>query len=116
MLGGDVVSCTGTAAFATATVGTGKTVTVSGLTLTGADAGNYTLASTTATTTAAITAATRDADGDGGEQGVRRDDERDGHELHGDGRGRRRRGELHGQRGVRDGERRRGQDGDGRAA
>ena len=57
-LGGDVVACTGTAAFDTALVGTGKTVTASGLTLTGAAAGNYVLSSTTATTTAAITAAT----------------------------------------------------------
>ena len=59
VVGGDVVSCTGTAAFDTASVGAGKTVTVSGLTLTGAAAGNYTLASTTATTTAAITARER---------------------------------------------------------
>jgi len=52
----DVVSCsTGTAAFDTASVGTGKTVTVTGLTLSGAAAGNYTLASSTATTTATIT-------------------------------------------------------------
>ena len=58
LLGGDVVSCTGTAAFATAGVGAGKTVTASGLTLSGAAAGNYTLASTTAATTAAITART----------------------------------------------------------
>ena len=58
VLGGDVVTCTGTAAFATASVGAGKTVTVSGLTLSGAAAGNYTLATTTATTTAAITALT----------------------------------------------------------
>ena len=41
-----------------AAVGTGKTVTVSGLTLTGAAAGNYALAATTATTTATITAPT----------------------------------------------------------
>ena len=68
-LGGDVVACTGTAAFDTALVGTGKTVTASGLTLTGAAAGNYVLASTTATTTAAITAADRHAVGDGREQG-----------------------------------------------
>ena len=74
LIGGDVVTCTGTAAFDTASVGAGKTVTVSGLTLTGAAAGNYTLASTTATTTAAITALARDAGGDRGEQGVRRDD------------------------------------------
>ena len=57
-LGGDVVACTGTATFDTASVGTGKTVTASGLTLTGAAAGNYVLSSTTATTTAAITALT----------------------------------------------------------
>src|SRR5258705_741981 len=55
----DVVSCTtGAASFDSKLVGAGKTVTVSGLTLGGADAGNYTLASSTATTTAAITAAT----------------------------------------------------------
>ena len=59
LVGGDVVSCTGDAAsFDNAAVGTGKTVTVSGLALTGAAAGNYALASTTATTTAAITAKT----------------------------------------------------------
>ena len=42
---GDVVSLSGTAAgsFADKTVGTNKLVTVSGLSLTGADAGNYTL-------------------------------------------------------------------------
>ena len=57
-VGGDVVACTGTAAFDTALVGTGKTVTAIGLTLTGAAAGNYALATTTATTTAAITART----------------------------------------------------------
>ena len=40
-----MVGCTRQrATFATAGVGAGKTVTVSGLTLTGADAGNYTLA------------------------------------------------------------------------
>src|SRR5205085_2050822 len=42
--------------FANKNVGNGKTVTVSGLTLTGAFVGNYFLASTTATTTADITA------------------------------------------------------------
>src|SRR5206468_6621559 len=39
VIGGDVVTCTGTAAFDMASVGTGKTVIVSGLTLTGAAAG-----------------------------------------------------------------------------
>src|SRR5207247_5744889 len=42
----------------TPSVGVGKTVTASGLILTGAAAGNYTLSATTATTTAAITTAT----------------------------------------------------------
>ena len=52
-MGGDAVTLQrGTATFDTASVGTGKTVTVDGLTLGGAAAGNYTLASTTATTTA----------------------------------------------------------------
>ena len=64
-LGGDVVACAGTATFDTASVGTGKTVTASGLTLTGAAAGNYVLSSTTATTTAAITG----ADGHAGDHG-----------------------------------------------
>ena len=50
----DTSGATGT--FATKDVGTGKTVTVSGLSLTGADAGNYIL--TPPTTTANITAAT----------------------------------------------------------
>ena len=41
-------------AFADKNAGTGKTVTVTGITLGGADAGNYTLAAGTATTTATI--------------------------------------------------------------
>jgi hypothetical protein len=66
------VSCTGgTAAFATASVGSGKPVTVSGLGLTGAAAGNYTLAPTATTTgtisaasvTATVTGATKAYDG-----------------------------------------------------
>ena len=53
----DKVTLTGTAVgnFADDSVGTGKTVTVSGLSLTGADSGNYTLTATT--TTADITPA-----------------------------------------------------------
>jgi hypothetical protein len=43
--------------FDSRTIGTGKTVTATGLTLSGGDAGNYYLASTYATTTAAITRA-----------------------------------------------------------
>src|SRR6185503_15945063 len=57
-ISGDLVACTGTASFASATVGIGKTVTANGLTLTGPAAGNYVLSSTTAATTAAITALT----------------------------------------------------------
>src|SRR5207247_704734 len=57
VIAGDVVSLTVTAAnFDNKNVGTGKTVTATGLSLTGADAGNYQLSSTTATTTADITA------------------------------------------------------------
>jgi len=55
-IGGDVVSYTGGAAtFTDKNVGTGKTVTATGLSLAGTDAGNYTV-NTTATTTADITA------------------------------------------------------------
>jgi hypothetical protein len=43
------------AVFATKTVGVSKAVTVSGITLTGTDKGNYTLSNTTAKTTATIT-------------------------------------------------------------
>jgi hypothetical protein len=47
----------GTATFSDANVGTGKTVTVSGLSLTGSAAGNYQLSAASATTTANITQA-----------------------------------------------------------
>jgi hypothetical protein len=54
-LAGDVFTAIYTAAsFADRNVGSGKTVTVTGISLTGADAGNY-VANTTATTTASIT-------------------------------------------------------------
>jgi hypothetical protein len=54
---GDILDVTyTTAAFASKTVGNGKTVTVSGIAIANTDAGNYTLASTTAATTANITA------------------------------------------------------------
>jgi hypothetical protein len=59
VMNSDVVSLTGgTATFTDPYVGNGKTVTATGLTLSGADAGNYVLASTNATTTASITPAT----------------------------------------------------------
>src|SRR6185436_18779607 len=54
LMPGDVASCTGTASFDTANAGASKVVTVTGLTLTGPAALNYTLASPTTTTTAAI--------------------------------------------------------------
>ena len=57
VIGSDAVSLAGgTASFDTKDVGTGKTVTATGLTLAGLDAGNYT-ASSTATTMADITPA-----------------------------------------------------------
>src|SRR5262249_50741216 len=55
VVGSDAVSLSGgSATFADAGAGTGKTVTGTGFTLGGADAGNYVLASTTLTTTADI--------------------------------------------------------------
>jgi filamentous hemagglutinin family protein len=57
IIGGDAVNFTNTSAtFDTKNVGTGKTVTVSGISISGADAGNYSLQSTTVTSTADITA------------------------------------------------------------
>src|SRR6185312_12538669 len=56
VLGLDSVSLTGgTASFDTKNVGTGKTVTATGMGLSGADAGNYALSNPTETATAAIT-------------------------------------------------------------
>ncbi len=50
----DSLNITGTSSFANKNAGTGKTVTSTGLSLSGADAGNYILASTTVTDTANI--------------------------------------------------------------
>jgi hypothetical protein len=59
VINSDDVSLTGgTATFSDPIVGTGKTVTATGLALSGTQAGNYVLSSTTATTSANITAAT----------------------------------------------------------
>src|SRR6185503_10463448 len=58
VIGGDVVACAGTGSFDTAAVGTGKTVTANGLSLSGTAASNYELSATAAATTANITAAT----------------------------------------------------------
>ena len=55
-ISGDVLTVDKTSSlFDTKDAGTGKVVTVSGITVTGTDAGNYSLTSTTATTTADIT-------------------------------------------------------------
>jgi filamentous hemagglutinin family protein len=53
--GDSVVFADSSATFADPNVGNGKTVSVSGITASGADAGNYTLLNTSATTTANIT-------------------------------------------------------------
>ncbi|SMD04457.1 MBG domain-containing protein, partial [Sporomusa malonica] len=53
----DALSVSGTAAFGDKNVGTGKTVSVSGIALSGADAGNYNLQNTTASTVSNITPA-----------------------------------------------------------
>ncbi|ENN88534.1 Filamentous hemagglutinin outer membrane protein [Rhizobium freirei PRF 81] len=59
MIAGDILTVSGgTGAFADKNVGTGKTVSISSLSLGGTDAGNYTLTSDTATATANITKAT----------------------------------------------------------
>src|SRR5205814_1781830 len=58
VIGTDVVTCSGTGSFDTASVGNGKSVTSSSLTLGGAQSGNYALSSTNASTTADISAAT----------------------------------------------------------
>jgi hypothetical protein len=54
-INGDVLGVSGNASFSDKNTGNGKTVTASGLVLSGADAGNYALASATATGTASIT-------------------------------------------------------------
>ena len=72
VISGDTVTCSGgTATFSDKNVGSAKTVTVTGLTLTGTDAANYTLPGTTVTTagitqraiTATISASSRVYDG-----------------------------------------------------
>ncbi|NBU37368.1 MAG: hypothetical protein EBS32_03900, partial [Actinobacteria bacterium] len=54
---GDILTVSGTATFASKTVGVGKTVTATGISITGTDAANYSQ-NTTATTTADITTKT----------------------------------------------------------
>ncbi|TBV12352.1 YDG domain-containing protein [Stutzerimonas kirkiae] len=53
-IGGDTLQLDWSAVFADRNAGTGKLIDISGITLGGADAGNYTLVSTTASTTANI--------------------------------------------------------------
>ncbi len=56
IIAGDTVTFANTATFADKNVGSGKTVSISGVQLTGTDASNYALTNTSATATAAITA------------------------------------------------------------
>jgi filamentous hemagglutinin family protein len=56
-IGGDTLTVSGTQAYTNKNVGTGKTVNVTGITLSGADAGNYTPNATVSTATARITKA-----------------------------------------------------------
>ena len=58
MVAGDRLSVVGSGSFANKNAANGKTVDITGLSLSGADAGNYVLASTTLTDTADITART----------------------------------------------------------
>ncbi|RFP24403.1 filamentous hemagglutinin N-terminal domain-containing protein [Duganella sp. BJB488] len=60
-IGGDALSISGNASFADKNAQAGKSVAVSGITLGGADAGNYMLSSSTAATTASITPRTLNA-------------------------------------------------------
>ena len=64
-LGNDVVTISGTplASFASKDVGTGKSVLISGISLGGADAGNYLIGSAALTSTADITPATLQVNG-----------------------------------------------------
>src|SRR5207237_10491784 len=55
LAGNDVTAAYTAADFDTKDAGTGKTVTATGITISGADAANYTLSNTTATATADIT-------------------------------------------------------------
>jgi hypothetical protein len=52
---GDTLTVSGTASFSDKNIGTGKTVSVTGISIIGVDAGNYSLTDTTASTTANIT-------------------------------------------------------------
>ncbi len=56
IVAGDVVSFAQSASYADKNVGSGKAISVSGITISGADATNYTLLATTASTTGGITA------------------------------------------------------------
>jgi gliding motility-associated-like protein len=57
LVGGDVVTVTGTTSYANAAVNTGKTITATAFVLGGGDKDNYNLTTTTATSTGAITKA-----------------------------------------------------------
>jgi hypothetical protein len=55
LINGDNPSCSGTASFPDADIGTGKTVTISGVTLSGSGSGNYSLSNNSGSSTADIT-------------------------------------------------------------
>ena len=55
VIGSDTVTLGGSGSFVDKNVGTGKTVTATGLTLAGTDSGNYQLTATSVTTTATVT-------------------------------------------------------------
>ena len=64
-LSGDIFTVNGVASFADKNVGTAKAVTITNITITGIDSGNYALTATTASTTADIIAPDGDLDGSG---------------------------------------------------
>ena len=78
------------ASFSDKNVGPGKTVSVSGISINGTDAANYSLASPTANTTADITALAIDGQHHRRQQGLRRDNDRHHHLPYDSRRGQRR--------------------------
>ena len=100
--GGDLVSCAGgAAAFASAGVGTGTMVTVTGITLSGPNAGHLHAIEHDGHDDGRHHDGGADGGSHGGEQDLRRNAGRDGDRVHADRRDRQRRGQLfHGGRGV----------------
>ena len=103
VIGSDVVSCAwGTATFGSATVGSGKPVTVTGLTLGGRVGGELHAGEHDRDHDRQHRRGGADGHGDSGEQGIRRDGDRDGDGVRAERRDRRRRRQLRlGRGGVR---------------